>query len=956
MAITSEQFWHLAARSGLLTAERCQALAQEASQSVGPVPQGNLVALAEWLVKTRVISRYQAAVLLKGQPGPFHFGEYQVFDRIGKGRLKGVFRAIHLPTKYVVYLRALTGSAAQDAELMKAVATRLAAAAKIKHEAVSRCYHLVGEGNHRFIACEALEGSSLTEYITRNRKLSAVEACRIANACATALAEMHAHGVFHTSVRPSNVWILPDGRVKLLQLPLGIDPLVDPKLALTALAKSGQEMLSGRGEPSPSVVRRLDYIAPEIVAGDTTPQPSGDIYGLGCTLYAMLSGQAPPLGVESPAQRLRFREEREVPALDDAHPDVPRPVAKLVSFMLAREPANRYQQAAHVVEAMKPFAGAEANLGEPPSPQSMAYQQWLEKPASRSQSTPAFESSSTSAFDDQGPGFIAGSDSPSGDAGSITISTTLPPRRNSGGKAVMFVATILLLLAAAGGGYWYLSGSDIATEIAPSGSNEIVATESSSSVEGGMPPDDDSMASTQPTIRSPLGPPLWESPTSGEPIDLAYLPPGVQIVFAIRPAALVTHPEGNKLLDALGKWAEYLRKDLVEFAGTSLNNIERVSVGLLDNSPNAPQLGWVIWTAEPISWDQRLDQWEGGEAFELLGQRVFQRDELIFFAPREGKDRQLVVVPRSAAEDVIASSGKPPRLRRELEVLAEQSDDQRMINVLFAPNFLFTGAKQLFADEGESLKQPLAEFLGSDARGGLFSLHLDDDLFLELRLEASGDVLPLVMAKKWRERVHEIPARVSSHVWSLNPSPYSQKMLAQLPRMIEAFEKYTRAAVEGRETILRCYLPVAAAHNLVLGTQLALLETNGSTQLVLQPSNEPTMEVAERLKQPYALSVPRGPLDQVIAQVSLDLGVEITILGSDLQLEGITKNQSFGLDIEDSTYAGVLQEILKLANPDGKLVYVIQSTGEGGEEMINITTRAAAAARGDTLPPEFTAE
>ncbi len=956
MAITTEQFWHLAERSGLLTAERREALVEETSRPGGPAAKGSPVALAEWLVKTHVISRYHAAVLLKGQPGPFHFDDYQVFDRIGRGRLKGVFWAVHLPTKYVVFLRPLSGPTLKDNEQMKAVATRVSAAAKIKHETVSRCFELVGDGAHQFVACEPLEGCSLSEYLAGKRRLSAVEACRIASSCARGLAEMHAQGVFHTSVRPSSIWIFPDGRAKLLQVPLGIDPLMDPKLALTALAKSGQELLSGRGEPSAGVMRRLDYLAPEIVAGDTTPQPCSDIYGLGCTLYAMLSGQAPPLGVETPAQRLRFREERELPALDDAHPEVPRPVAKLVSFMLAREPANRYQQAAHVVEAMKPFAGAEDDLSEPPSPAAMAYQQWLARPAASTQGPISQESFSDAPFDQHVPESIPDlADSVAREPAGISISTSPPPRRRSGGKAAMFVAAASVLFAAAGLAFWYQSGEVTPTGKKPAADNEIVANDQASPAEVGMSTEGAS-ASMEETIRSPLGPPLWESPTAGEPIDLSYLPPGVQIVFAIQPAALVAHPEGNKLLDALGKWGDYLREDLVEIAGTELTNIDRVSIGLLDNSPNPPQPGWVIWTTEPISWDQRLDRWEGGEAFELLGQRVFQRDEMIYFAPREGGDRQLVVVPRSAAEEMIASAGKPPLLRRELEILAEQSDDQRMVNVLFTPNFLFTGGKQLFANEGESLKQPLSEFLGSEARGGLFSLHLDDDLFLELRLEGSSEQLPLVMAKQWRDRVHALPAKVSSHVWSLTPSPYSQKMLAQLPRMIEAFEKYTRAAVEGRETILRCYLPVTAAHNLVLGTQLALLETGGTMQLALEPSNEPRMDVATRLAQSYALSVPRGPLDQVIAQVSLDLGVEIVILGSDLQLEGITKNQSFGLKVEDSTYAEVLQEILELANPDGKLVYVIKPKDGEGEDIIYITTRAAAGSRGDTLPADFKAE
>ena len=80
-----------------------------------------------------------------------------------------------------------------------------------------------------------------------------------------------------------------------------------------------------------------------------------------------------------------------------------------------------------------------------------------------------------------------------------------------------------------------------------------------------------------------------------------------------------------------------------------------------------------------------------------------------------------------------------------------------------------------------------------------------------------------------------------------------------------------------------------------------------------------------------------------------EIGIEIEILGSDLQLEGITKNQSFGLDEKQKPAAAILSTILAKANPDGKLVYVIRKTDAG--ERIEITTRAAVEKRGDTLAP-----
>ena len=78
------------------------------------------------------------------------------------------------------------------------------------------------------------------------------------------------------------------------------------------------------------------------------------------------------------------------------------------------------------------------------------------------------------------------------------------------------------------------------------------------------------------------------------------------------------------------------------------------------------------------------------------------------------------------------------------------------------------------------------------------------------------------------------------------------------------------------------------------------------------------------------------------------------ILGGDLQLEGITKNQSFSLDERDKTVDDVLRVILAKSNSDGKLVYIVQE--KDGEEWVAITTRAAVAKRGDKLPPGFEQE
>jgi hypothetical protein len=106
------------------------------------------------------------------------------------------------------------------------------------------------------------------------------------------------------------------------------------------------------------------------------------------------------------------------------------------------------------------------------------------------------------------------------------------------------------------------------------------------------------------------------------------------------------------------------------------------------------------------------------------------------------------------------------------------------------------------------------------------------------------------------------------------------------------------------------------------------------------------------LAKPITLSFPRDTLERCLELLAKEIDVEIVIQGADLQAEGITRNQSFGLDERQQPAGEILQRVLQLANPAGKLVYVIRPQADG-REAIFITTRSAATKRGDRLPAEL---
>lgn len=456
---------------------------------------------------------------------------------------------------------------------------------------------------------------------------------------------------------------------------------------------------------------------------------------------------------------------------------------------------------------------------------------------------------------------------------------------------------------------------------------------------------------------------IWQSPTHGEPLDLAYLAPGCQLIVALRPAELINQPEWEKLVDprTLGALSQCLTTDLPKTTGKTLDQLNSVTIGLLDASPKEPRLALVARASEPFVAEEVLAAWGEAKAEPVEAQTIYVAGDRGFFVPDGGEGKILVIAPPADLRETVKQGDQPPPLRRELELLAESSDADRQLTLLVAPNFLFTGGKSLLA---ERLLDPLSGFLeiqDSDQKlelpkGLMFSASFGEgNLFLELRIHDSFAAGSAVVAREYRHRINRLPKQVSGYVRDLQLSAYSKPVLWDYRDQLEVLDRYTRLGFEGKQIVLRAYLPEIAAHNLALGAHLALLENPGGpgspTQTAAQPTKAET--IADKLKKTFTLNVPNNPLDMTLEQLGNDLGIEIIIVGPDLQQEGITKNQRLSFDERDKPVSEILQKIMLQANKEGKLVYVIKPKEGTDKEVLYITTRAAAKKRGDKLPPEL---
>ncbi|HVT28500.1 MAG TPA: hypothetical protein VHE81_10850 [Lacipirellulaceae bacterium] len=480
-------------------------------------------------------------------------------------------------------------------------------------------------------------------------------------------------------------------------------------------------------------------------------------------------------------------------------------------------------------------------------------------------------------------------------------------------------------------------------------------------------------ARSAPVLIDDDGRALWISPTHGKPLNLAYLSPGAQIIVALRPQTIANHPEGKKLLAAAGpighQWQKYLDDALLSPAG-----LRRLLIGCELKSDGTWHVTLVAQLSGTETAQQHIDaRLHGAVQKRRGGATYWLQNGRAYFVPKSRDKKLLVVAPEGSINDVIDLSGNPPPLRRDIERLLTHTDADRDATIILAPNSLFSEGQSIFAGELAGLRRPLFWFLGDELSGVALSAHLDEkDFFLELIATPTLDYSPERAARIFMGRVAKVPDMLAKYLASLHTQPYDREIVARFPAMLRTLVAYTRSGQAPDHAVLRCYLPVIAGHNLLMAAELTLAESqHGAMQLVANNAADgdastatTSASIRARLRKVTSLRFTKDTLEAALEQLSQDIEVPIVIRGPDLQADGITKNQSFGIDLSNKPAEEILVQILRLANPDKsatsgndirqKLVYVIEQKPDRTEQIV-ITTRARAAERHDELPPAFRA-
>jgi serine/threonine-protein kinase len=265
---------------------------------------------------------------------PEKFGRYQVKKELGRGAMGVVYLAEDEILARTVALKmiALTGSGPERDQHEARFRQEARAAGGLTHPSIITIYDVGREGDVAFIAMELVDGRELRELI-RDGTLPPTRAIEVAAQVADALAFAHERGIVHRDIKPGNIMVLADGRIKIMDF--GIARLQEP----TVKTQTGVLL----GSPQ--------YMSPEQISGQSL-DGRADVFSLGVVLYEMLTG-IKPFDAADLTQVLFWVVNMPAKPPSERRPGLPPVVDFIVARALKKKPEERYANAAEFAAELR---------------------------------------------------------------------------------------------------------------------------------------------------------------------------------------------------------------------------------------------------------------------------------------------------------------------------------------------------------------------------------------------------------------------------------------------------------------------------------------------------------------------------------------------------------------------------------------------------------------------------
>lgn len=265
-------------------------------------------------------------------PGTYLQERYEILEKIGSGGMSVVYKAKCHTLNRLVAIKVLKEEFASDENFVSKFKMEAQAAARLSHPNIVNVYDVVDEENLHYIVMELIEGITLKSYIEKKELLDSKEAIGIAIQVAQGIAAAHEQHIIHRDIKPQNMIISKDGKVKVADF--GI-----------ARAVSSQTVNSS------AAVGSVHYISPEQARGGYCDERS-DIYSFGITLYEMVTGRVPFEGDNTVAVALAHLEDPVVPP-GDYNPQVYSGLEDIILKCTKKKPDRRYGSMEEVIHDLR---------------------------------------------------------------------------------------------------------------------------------------------------------------------------------------------------------------------------------------------------------------------------------------------------------------------------------------------------------------------------------------------------------------------------------------------------------------------------------------------------------------------------------------------------------------------------------------------------------------------------
>ena len=256
---------------------------------------------------------------------------YEIMSLIGSGGMANVYKAKDHKLNRFVAIKVLKKEYREDKVFISKFRAEAQSAAGLAHSNIVNVYDVGDEAGLQYIVMELVEGITLKDYINNKGRLSVREATSIALQISAGLEAAHNNGIVHRDVKPQNIIISTDGKVKVADF--GI-----------ARATSSQTINSG-------VMGSVHYSSPEQSRGGYSDEKS-DIYSLGITMFEMLTGKVPFDGDTAVAVAIRHLQE-ELPGPKELVPEVPHSTNQIVIKCTQKSPDRRYSNMTDLIHDLR---------------------------------------------------------------------------------------------------------------------------------------------------------------------------------------------------------------------------------------------------------------------------------------------------------------------------------------------------------------------------------------------------------------------------------------------------------------------------------------------------------------------------------------------------------------------------------------------------------------------------